>query len=388
MQVLVAPDKFKGSLTAPEVADHIGRGLRKRSASIRTVLLPVADGGDGTLDAALRTGFERVPIQTAGPTGVPTESSYARRGDEAVIELAAICGLQRLPGGRPAPLHATSYGLGEAVLHAAKAGCRRIVLGIGGSASTDGGAGLLMALGARVTDSCGAPVEQGGAGLVTAHQLDLTTLHPALDGVEVLVASDVQNPLFGPDGAAAVYAPQKGATVEEVQLLDRAMRHWAGLVARSNGRDWSAQAGAGAAGGVGFAAIAVLGARLHPGIELVLELVGFADKLAGACLVVTGEGMLDEQTLAGKAPAGVARAVRGRGTPVVAVAGRCTLSQRQLQAIGISAAYELAELEPDLRTSIAQAGPLLERIASSIADRWLRPAECTNGGARLMGDGT
>jgi glycerate kinase len=377
VRVLVAPDKFKGSLTAAEVAEHIGRGLRERSDSIQAVLVPVADGGDGTLDAALRAGFERVRIQAAGPAGEPAGTSYARRGDEAVIELAAICGLQRFAAGRRDPLPATSYGLGEAVLHAATAGCRRIVLGLGGSASTDGGAGMLMALGARITDSDGAPIPLGGAPLVTARQLDLTALHPALGAVEILVASDVQNPLFGPDGAAAVYAPQKGATPDEAGLLDRAMRHWASLVAHSTGRDLSAQASAGAAGGVGFAALAVLDARMRPGIELVLELVGFADKLAGSCLVVTGEGGLDEQTLAGKAPAGVARAARG--TPVVAVAGHCTLSPRQLHAIGISAVYALDDLEPDLRTSMAQAGPLLERIVSSIADRWLRPAEHTKG---------
>jgi glycerate kinase len=357
VRVLVAPDKFKGSLTASEVAEHVANGLRDR-APVDAVLLPVADGGDGTLDAALRAGFDRVHIRAAGPVGVPADTSYARRGDEAVIELAAICGLQQPAHGRTDPVRATSYGLGEAVLHAAMTGCRRIVLGIGGSASTDGGTGMLRALGARTT----------------AEHLDLT-MHPALAGVEILVASDVRNPLFGPHGAAAVYAPQKGATPAQVDDLDRALRRWAATVARATGRDRSAEPGAGAAGGVGFAALAVLGAQLRPGVDLVLRLLGFAEQLPGSVLVVTGEGSLDAQTLAGKAPAGVARAVRGSGVPVVAVAGRCTLTRRQLDGIGISAVYPLTDLEPDQRTSIAHAGPLLERIASSIADRWLRPTE-------------
>ncbi len=414
MKIVIAPDKFKGSLPAAEVAGAIAAGLRAEWPEAELVTVPVADGGDGTVDAAVAAGLERVPVTVDGPTGEPVRSSYARRGEMAVIELADACGLARLPGGRPAPLTASSFGCGQVLAAALAAGARQIILGVGGSASTDGGAGLLQAVGARVLDTRGEPLARGGAALRDVATLDLAGLHPALRTVAapdlsgmdmglrtvavpglsgldqgqrpatVILATDVVNPLTGPDGAAEVYGPQKGASPEQIAELASGLRRWAAVVAAATGTDRSQAPGAGAAGGVGFAALAVLGAQARPGIGLVLDLVDFDAALDGAALVIIGEGSLDTQTLAGKAPAGVARAATRRGIPVVAVAGRSTLTEDQLAATGISRVYTLTDLEPDLARSSAQASTLLRRVGQALA-REIQPtrpglAGCTRAG--------
>jgi glycerate kinase len=357
--VLVAPDKFKGSLTAPEVAAHLAAGLRE--AGHRAVELPVADGGEGTLDAALAAGFRRRPVTVTGPTGKPVDAAIALRDGTAVVELAAASGLAQLPDG-PEPMRASSRGTGELVAAALDAGARRIVLGVGGSAGTDGGAGLLSALGARITDASGCELPDGGAALARADAVDLGGLDPRLGDVGIVLASDVDNPLLGPAGAAAVYGPQKGATPEDVVLLDAALARFAGLVAP----DGATLPGAGAAGGVGFAALTVLGARRRRGIEVVLELTGFAERLTGAALVVTGEGALDAQTLHGKAPAGVAAAARESGVPVAAVCGRCELGPAELAGAGIREVHALVEREPDPARCLAEAGRLLREVGRSL----------------------
>jgi glycerate kinase len=397
MKIVIAPDKFKGSLPAAEVAAAIAAGLRAEWPAAELVTVPVADGGEGTVDAAVAAGLERVPVTVDGPTGEPVHASYARRGEVAVIELADACGLMRLPGGRPAPLTASSFGCGQVLAAALAAGARQIILGVGGSASTDGGAGLLQALGARVLDARGEPLARGGGALrevaaldptglnpalreVAALDptglnpalrevaaLDLSGLHPGLRPSTVILATDVVNPLTGPDGAAEVYGPQKGASPEQITELASGLRRWAAVVAAATGTDRSQAPGAGAAGGVGFAALAVLGAQARPGIELVLDLVDFDAALDGAALVITGEGSLDTQTLAGKAPAGVARAAARRGIPVVAVAGRSTLTEDQLATIGICRVYTLSDLEPDPARSSAQASTLLRRVGQALA---------------------
>jgi glycerate kinase len=375
MKIVVAPDKFKGSLPATQVAAAIAAGLHAGRPNAEVVTMPVADGGEGTVDAAVAAGFERVPVTAAGPAGDPVQASYARRGEVAVVELAGVCGLARLPGGRPTPLTASSFGAGEVLRAALEAGARKIILGAGGSASTDGGAGLLQALGARVLDTSGRPVRPGGAGLREVAALDLTGLHRALQSAQcpaghpadIVLAADVDNPLTGPDGAAEVYGPQKGASPAEVAALDAGLRRWAAVVAAAAGRDWSRTPGAGAAGGVGFAALAVLGATRRPGIELVLDLAGFETALDGADLVITGEGSLDAQSLAGKTPVGVARAAARRGIAVVAVAGRSTLREAELAAAGIAAVYPLTDLEPDLERCRAEADRLLRRTGQMIA---------------------
>jgi len=273
---------------------------------------------------------------------------------------------------------ATSRGTGEVMAAAIDSGCTQVILGIGGSASTDGGAGLVRALGARLLDTQGEEVTEGGAALLTAASLDLTALRHRLQGVKVVVACDVDNPLTGPTGAAATYGPQKGADTAQVKQLDAALNHWADLVARETqrtasgipggaGRGFRDAPGAGAAGGVGFAALALLGAELRAGIELVLEVVGFRERLAAVDLVVTGEGSLDEQTLRGKAVAGVAAAAGAAGVPVVAVCGTNLLDPERLRAAGITAAYALTDLQPDVRRCIADPVPLLRQLGEQLA---------------------
>jgi glycerate kinase len=317
--------------------------------------------------AALAAGYDHVPVAATGPTGEPVATAYARRGRRAVVELADVSGLVRLPGGELAPMTAGSRGTGEVVGAAVDAGCTEIVLGIGGSACTDGGAGLVRALGARVLDGSGREVGEGGAALRSTAALDLAGLRARLAGVSVVVACDVDNPLTGERGAAAVYGPQKGAGPEQVRILDEGLARWADVVAAATGADHRSVAGAGAAGGVGFAAVALLGATLRPGIDLVLGLTGFHEQLPGSDLVVTGEGALDEQTLHGKAPAGVAAAARAAGVPVVAVCGRNTLPAARLRGAGIAAAYALTDLEPDLRRCIRDGVGLLGRLGARIA---------------------
>lgn len=426
-RVVVAPDKFKGSLSAAAVARHLAAGLVVGRADVEAVCVPVADGGEGTVDAALSAGYERVSLDATGPTGEPVRTAYARRGTDAVIELALVSGLGLLPSRASAvpatsavsatsaasaalaesspaaripatsaasawsqapdadPLRASSYGTGEVVRAALDAGCRKIVLGVGGSACTDGGAGLLQALGARLLDASGNDLAPGGAALASIDSLDLSGLHPRLASSELLVASDVDNPLYGEHGAAAVYGPQKGASPDQVALLDQALRRWASVVAGVAGLDDASRPGAdaaaapsaagaagapgaGAAGGVGFGAVAVLGASLRSGIDLVLDLVGLDSALRGASLVITGEGSLDRQSLHGKAPAGVARAARRAGVPVLAVAGRSLLPATEL---GFEAVYALTDLEPDVRRSMAAAGQLLERVGTTVAEEHL-----------------
>ncbi|RZT15092.1 glycerate kinase [Kribbella sp. VKM Ac-2569] len=356
-RVIVASDKFKGTLTSAEVADAVGAGVRRVCPDATVVSVPVADGGDGTLSAAVAAGYTHVPIVASGPTGEPVRSGYARLGDTAVVELADVSGLVRLPDGIPAPLTATSYGTGELIAAALDAGCTRIILAIGGSASTDGGQGLIHAL-------------TGSQSLDALHRLR---------GVEVVVACDVDNPLTGPRGAAAVYGPQKGASPEQVAELDAQLARWADLVAEQTGSDLRDVPGAGAAGGVGFAALALLGAELRPGIDLVLEMVRFREQLAGADLVITGEGALDEQTLHGKAVSGVSAAARAAGVPVVAVCGVNQLTPEQLREAGVSAAYSLTDLEPDVRRCIAEPRPLLEQLGERIVVDHLTMARTAKG---------
>lgn len=380
MRVVVAPDKFKGCLSAVEVAEAIRSGLHNARPDVEVTSVPVADGGDGTVAAAIASGFTAVSVEAAGPTGAPVKAVYARDGDHAVIELANVVGLDLLPHASPDPMGSSTFGLGQVILHAVEHGANDIVLGIGGSASTDGGAGMVQALGARITGSDGEEILRGGQSLGAAACLDLSALRALLSGVSFTVACDVDNPLLGPSGAAAVFGPQKGATRAQVGQLDLALAQWAGLVeaqvdrsadSSSSSSSFADRPGSGAAGGTGYAALAVLDAELVPGIDLVLDLVGFADQVRGADLCITGEGSLDEQSLSGKTPVGVARAASRADVRVVAVAGRSLLSPVQLASVGIQAAYLLSDLEPDPALSIRHAGSLLEKVGRLIAEEVL-----------------
>ncbi|MEU6551966.1 glycerate kinase [Streptomyces sp. NPDC046915] len=371
--MLVAADKFKGSLTAVQVAERVTAGLRRVVPDVEVEALPVADGGDGTVAAAVAAGFERREVRVAGPLGQDVTAAFALRGGTAVVEMAEASGLQRLPAGVFAPLTASTYGSGELLRAALDAGARTIVFGVGGSATTDGGAGMLTALGARFLDEEGEPVPPGGGGLADLARADLSGLDPRLSSVEFVLASDVDNPLTGPKGAPAVYGPQKGASPDDVAALDAALAHYAKVLEAAVGpeaAEYAASAGAGAAGGIGYGAL-LLGAVFRPGIEVMLDVLGFAPALAWAELVITGEGSLDEQTLHGKAPAGVAAAARAAGKEVVAVCGRLALPPEALGRAGIRRAYPLTGIEPDVAACIADAGPILERVAESIARDFL-----------------
>ncbi|MEU6534654.1 glycerate kinase [Streptomyces sp. NPDC047000] len=372
-RVLIAADKFKGSLTAVEVAERVTAGLRSVVPDLEVAALPVADGGDGTVAAAVAAGFERREVRVAGPLGDEITAAFALRDGMAVVEMAEASGLQRLPAGVFAPLTASTYGSGELLRAALDAGARTIVFGVGGSATTDGGAGMLTALGARFLDEEGEPVPPGGGGLAELVRADLSGLDPRLPSVDLVLASDVDNPLTGPKGAPAVYGPQKGASPDDVELLDAALAHYVEVLetaAGSRAVECAVAPGAGAAGGVGYGALLV-GARFRAGIEVMLDVLGFGAALERADLVITGEGSLDAQTLHGKAPAGVAAAARAAGREVVAVCGRLALQPVELGLAGIRRAYPLTGEEPDVGRCFSEAGPILERVAAKVARDFL-----------------
>ncbi|MFB8276099.1 glycerate kinase [Nocardia colli] len=368
-RVVLAPDKFKGSLTAPQVAAALAEGIAGVVPEVEIRQVPVADGGDGTVDAFVAAGWTRVELTAPGPTGVFGNTSYARHEATAVLELAAVVGLEKLPGGQPDPLGASTFGLGVVLAHALDHGVTDIVIGLGGSASTDGGAGMAQALGARILDAEGHELPHGGAILARADRLDLAGLHSGIASATVTLACDVDNPLLGPAGAVAVYAPQKGADTADLETLESALTRWARLA----GPGFANEPGAGAAGGTGFGALALLGAQVRSGIEVILELLDFPALLDGADLVVTGEGSLDNQSLHGKAPIGVCETARKAGLPVIAVVGRTLLAAQEIRAAGFTACYALTELEPDPARSIANASQLLRQVGAQLADQHLTP---------------
>lgn len=374
MRVVIAPDKFKGSLSADGVARSIADGLVDVLPEAAVDLVPMADGGDGTVDAALRAGYAPGRHTVTGPTGTPVEAVIAVRAKTAVVELASASGLVFLAPDELAPMEATSRGTGELIGAALDAGCTRIVLGLGGSACTDAGAGLLTALGARLLDATGTSLPDGGGALADLAHIDLSELDPRLPRTDFVVALDVDNPLLGARGAAATFGPQKGADPDQVRRLDNALAHFTRVLATavdpetgSQIEDTAAVRGAGAAGGVGFAALAVLGASPRTGLELVAELVGLAERIRVADLVITGEGSLDEQSLSGKTPVGVAQLARAVGVPlVVAACGVSSLTEQNARTAGFDQVWALSDLEPDASTSIANAADLLTQVGRRI----------------------
>jgi len=367
--VVLACDKFKGSLTAREVDEAVAAGLLAANPETEVRIVPIADGGDGTVAALAGAGFDLVPVEVAGPTLEPVAAHYTVRGDLAVVELADTCGLLRLPGGRLAPLTTSSRGLGEAVLAAIDGGARTVVLGLGGSASNDGGAGMLRALGVRLLDASGADLAEGGGSLESLATIDLSGLDPRLQETEIVVACDVDNPLLGPRGAIATFSAQKGASPADHELLEAALTTYAATVAQATGRDYAEiveAPGAGAAGGVGFAALAVLGGRVERGVELLLGLVGFHEALDGADLVVTGEGSFDHQTLSGKAPMGVLQAAREANIRAVVVCGCTTLSPTEAEQAGAAEVHVLTDLEPDPERCMTNATELLSQLGGEL----------------------
>ena len=372
MKIVIAPDSFKESLDALQVAEAIARGWRAVFPAAECVLRPMADGGEGTVDAVLAAvGGERRTCQVAGPLGAPVQAHWGWLDDgTAVIEMAAASGLHHVPPGQRDILRACSAGTGELIRQALDAGARRIILGLGGSATNDGGTGMLRALGVRFLGSQGKALEPGGAALARLARLDLSGLDPRLRQVEVQVAADVDNPLCGPRGASAVFGPQKGASPQQVEQLDKALAHYARLMAEALGENHAEVPGAGAAGGLGFAARALLGARFRPGVELVAELSGLAEAVRDADLVITGEGRLDAQTLHGKTPFGVARIARAANAPLIALAGSLGDGYSRLYEVGVTAAFSLTPGPMTLEQACSDAAAQLQARTQDIARLW------------------
>ncbi|MBI2238560.1 MAG: glycerate kinase [Actinobacteria bacterium] len=367
MRVLVAPDKFRGTLTAAEAARAVATGWRRVRPDDEVDEIPMADGGEGTLDALVAAlGGERRTVRVAGPLGDPVEAEYGMvrgaGGRTAVVEMARASGLQLIAETRRDPLRATTRGTGEVILAACAEHPATVVVCIGGSATNDGGAGMAQALGARLLDAEGADLAPGGAALLGLVTIDARTIDPAVADARFVVACDVDNPLTGPEGASAVYGPQKGASEQDVALLDRALAHFAAVVHRDLGIDVRGIPGGGAAGGLGAGLVAFLGAHLRPGVEVVMEAVGLAERLAGAGLAIAGEGKLDEQSLRGKAPAGVIRAAREAAVPVVVVCG-----QAEVHPDGVTVAALADRFGMD--RALGDARRALEDLAEELAGR-------------------
>lgn len=369
MKIVIAPDSFKESLSAPEVAAQIAAGFQEIFPEAEYRLLPLADGGEGTV-AALVAASAGTSVQATvtGPLGEPVTACYGVTGDgrTAIVEMAAASGLALVPLARRNPLRTTSRGTGELLRLALDAGLRRILVGIGGSASNDCGAGLLQALGVRLLDARGREVGPGGGALDQVCTLDVSGLDPRLRECRIEVACDVDNPLTGPEGASAVFGPQKGASRAMVARLDANLAHFAALLKQALGQEVADRPGAGAAGGMG-AALLALGASLRPGIEVVGELIGLDAALKDADLVITGEGRLDGQTLRGKAPVGVAGLAARHQVPVICLAGALGSDAHLVHAKGIDAVFGIVQRPCSLEEALAEAAPNLRCAARNVA---------------------
>jgi glycerate kinase len=380
LRVLVAPDSFKGSLTPTQVAQALADGWRRGRPTDEIRLIPLADGGEGTLDAINATGTDwlELPAHARDPLGRPIRATFLRRRDEAVIEMAAASGLSRVPVAERDAMAASTLGTGQVLATAIGLGVRNVVIGLGGSATTDGGAGLLTALGARFLDSAGVDVPDGGGGLGALARVDLAALHEVLGEVHLTVASDVTNPLLGPRGAAATYGPQKGADPAQVAQLEANLARYADLVEAHIGRAVRDEPGAGAAGGTGFALLAIADRfasfAVRPGIEVVMELAGFDEALAQSDVVLTGEGRIDEQTPFGKTAFGVARRARAAGVACVCFGGGAT--PEGIEALAGIGAIVVPVVEYPMRVEEAMAaGPAPLVRAAERAARLTRLGE-------------
>ncbi|WP_425956251.1 glycerate kinase [Xylanimonas sp. McL0601] len=370
--VVVAPDSFKGSLGAVDVAEAIAAGVLAAVPAARVTTLPMADGGEGTLDAlAAAWGVPQHDLATVDAIGRPTTARWATSPDGrvGVVELASASGLPGVADVKRQPLHAHTRGTGEVAAAVLDAGVAEVLVCLGGSASTDGGAGVLAGLGVRMLDAGGEPVPDGGEGLARVASLDLTGLHPRAREVRWRLAVDVTNPLTGEHGAAAVFGPQKGAGPGDVAFLDEALARWAGLLERETGRAVRELPGAGAAGGVPAALVAVLGASVERGADLVAEAVGLPAALADADLVITGEGSFDSQSVRGKVADGVVRAAAASPSrpPVVVIAGQVLLPSAQTRAAGIRAAFSIAPGPVEVDDLVARTPQRLSEVAASVA---------------------
>ncbi len=363
MKIVIASDSFKSSASSLEVATSIAEGILTTIPECEIHTVAIGDGGEGTLDALLHSGFTPFEYKVTGPVGNHVTACIAIRDDVAIVEMAEASGLSQLPNKELAPLTATSFGTGELILKALNHGVRTIILAVGGTATTDGGAGALQALGAQLLTSNGTAIERGGAGLIDLATIDLTNLDSRIATTTFILASDVTNPLLGENGAAQIFAPQKGASAGDVQLLEKSLAHFSQV----SGSTYANSPGAGAAGGMGFMAFSFLGAKQRSGIEMVLDLVNFKQLLTGTDLVITGEGKFDSQSLGGKAPMGVLAAATALDISTVMVCGQADISG----ATNFKKVYALTEIEGDIEKCIATPATLLVKIGQQIAKELL-----------------
>ncbi|MBL7074219.1 glycerate kinase [candidate division KSB1 bacterium] len=374
MKIVVAPNAFKESLTALEAANFIEEGIKRVFPECEVVKVPMADGGDGTAAALVgATGGRILAEEVNGPLGEKVKADYGLLGDgeTAVVEMAAASGLRLIPSKKRNPLITTTYGTGELIKACLGQGAKKVIVGIGGSATVDGGAGMAQALGARLLDRDGKQIPFGGGGLGQLDHIDVSGMDERINQIECLVASDVDNPLTGPSGAAAVYGPQKGATQEEVVQLDRNLSHYADVIRRDLGINVKDVPGAGAAGGLGAGLLAFFGAQLKSGIEIVIQASGLKEKLQGADLIITGEGKIDSQTAHGKAVAGVAKLAKRERVPVVAVGGSLTEDARAVHPIGVDALFSTIPRPVSLDRAMERAGPFLADAVEEIMRLWV-----------------
>ena len=376
MKIVIAPDSFKESLSALEAATEIEAGFREIYPDAEFVKVPVADGGEGTVDAMIAaTGGRRVALTATGPLGQPVEAFYGLSGAAAdgadttiaVIEMAAASGLELVPVSQRDPLVTTSRGTGELILAALDAGARRFILGVGGSATNDGGAGMLQALGVALLDVDGAQIAPGGAALARLDRIDTARLDPRIRDCVFEVACDVSNPLTGPRGASAVFGPQKGATPAMIVQLDANLAAYARLIARDVGHDVAAIPGAGAGGGIAAAMLAFLGGRLRPGSEIVADAVGLDGAVRDADLVITGEGRIDGQSVNGKTPVGVARVAARHGKPVIAIGGCLAADAAAVHEHGIAATFSTVRKACTVSEALQDAAFNLRSAARNVA---------------------
>jgi len=370
LRVVCATDKFKGSLTAVQVGEALRSGIAAADPAIEADIVPIADGGDGTVAAAVSSGMTAVPIEVSGPTGTPVSATIAVRGSSAVVELANTCGISLLPQGILQPLDAHTIGLGQAIAAALDARCTDIVVGVGGSASTDVGLGTLVGLGARLLDQHGQGVLPSPRFHGEIAAIDLAGLHPGASRARIRIATDVDNPLLGPHGAVAVFGPQKGVTRKYAHQVEQGVAQVAGLLDQHKGRHLATMPGMGAAGGVPTALVAILDAEVVSGAEFILDLLDLEHRVHGADLVVTGEGSFDTQTLRGKGPAAVLDEARRQQVAVAVVAGRITLPGAQMEVLGVDRWWSLLDRVDDPSDAFRYAAQLLTDVGAEIGG-WL-----------------
>ncbi|MCG9753365.1 glycerate kinase [Vibrio brasiliensis] len=370
MKVVIAPDSYKESLTAMEVATAIESGFKEIMPDAEYIKLPMADGGEGTVQSLVdATGGDIVTVEVTGPLGQPVEGFYGLLGDgsTAVIEMAAASGLHLVEPDERNPLLTTTYGTGELIKAALDRGVDHIIIGIGGSSTNDGGVGMAQALGAKLVDANGVDLPFGGGALADLVSIDLSGLDSRLATVQLEVACDVDNPLCGPKGASHIFGPQKGATPEMVTELDANLAHYAEVIRQTNGKEVINQAGAGAAGGLGAALLGLFDATLRPGISIVMDAVNLAEVVKDADLVITGEGRIDSQTIHGKTPIGVARTAKLYNLPVIGIAGSTAQDCRVVHDHGLDAVYSVVLGATDLPTALKEAAFNVEMTSRNIA---------------------